>query len=1090
MRRQRTAGLLLVILGLSLWAAPARAQYSSSVQGVVEDQSGAVVPGVTVTARNLETQVTATAQTNDTGVYRLSSLAPGRYEITAEISGFQPAKTEVRLETAQTAGVNLTLNVAGATEQVAVVGEAQVFNPAETRVQTTIRTETLQELPLQGRNFLGLVALGSGITGHGAVGGGAPADAPDNFSTEKTVEASGNGRNQSGNQFTLDGLNVTSNILQGTANLSPNPDSVQEVAIQTNTFSVENGRGSSVQVAITTKSGANDFHGTGSYFFTNENLRARTFFTSKYEPFARHDMSATFGGPIKKNRTFFFGSVQPLRSRVSQATSVITFETPEFVNYAQQTYPNTIGTQLLNDYPLANVETTGVVQTAASIFGSACGTAATGNIPCSLPIVAQGRFKPSPFRNAIQYSGRVDHYLRKDNDRLYFNFYKVDLDTEQIGRREGFYGVDNNNTSAYQASWLHIFTPTLLNEFSYGQIRVQGSAGDSPGIPFRVPNINITYQDTGINAGWGPATFIQHNYNWRDVVTWVRGAHSLKVGGEFWMGDDDAQFRAPYERPTFQFNNLLDLVRDQPYEQSGVNYDPITGQVANGAYRHLLNTVGVFVQDDWKVRPNLTLTLGVRWDDYGNPHPDDKTTMGNVFLGSGSTLNEQFANASVRQVDAVYEHRLNKNFSPRAGVAWAPGGGDTWLVRGGMGLYHNWIPLGEANRVRQNPPGLVTPTFRTGDPIEPILSIGTSDRPPFGFNYPTIPSGSLDDRGGIVGARPGAGGIDRNIDADSTLIYNAGIERQFLKRIVAGVAYSGSYTWNGLFGSDFNRFAGDLLDGRLDRLNPSFGTIYYELNANKMYYNALILSARQAMGRNNFLASYTMSKVEDYGQAGTRVNRDPGYATPTAENLSQYRADADWDVRHRFAFAESYLLPEPQSDSALVKRLAGGWQITGTGIFQTGTPFTVRTDASFNPILDANGTVIGLQSTSGDYNADGVNFDFPNAPTGTVPSSFSHDDFINGVFQASQFPLPAPGQEGNLKRSSFRNPGFINVDLSLIKNNRIGERVNAQFRFEVFNVFNRVNFAAVNGNLASSTFGRSTSTYDPRIIQLGVRLTY
>ena len=401
-------------------------------------------------------------------------------------------------------------------------------------------------------------------------------------------------------------------------------------------------------------------------------------------------------------------------------------------------------------------------------------------------MVVQGRFKPSPFRNAIQYSGRVDHYLRKDNDRLYFNFYKVDLEPSRLDGVAGFYGVDNNNTSAYQASWLHIFTPTLLNEFSYGQIRVQGSSGDSPGIPFRVPDINITYQNTGINAGWGPATFIQHNYNWRDVVTWVRGAHSLKVGGEFWMGDDDAQFRAPYERPSFQFNNLLDLVRDQPYQQSGVNYDPITGQVANGAYRHLLNTVGVFVQDDWKVRPNLTLTLGIRWDDYGNPHPDDNTTMGNVFLGSGSTLNEQFANASVRQVDAVYEHRLRNNFSPRAGVGMGTRRRRHLAGPGGIGLYHNWIPLGEANRVRQNPPGLVTPTFRTGDPIEPILSIGTSDRPPFGFNYPTIPSGSLDDHGGIVGARPGAGGIDRNIDADSTLIYNAGIERQFLKRIVGG----------------------------------------------------------------------------------------------------------------------------------------------------------------------------------------------------------------------------------------------------------------------------------------------------------------
>jgi hypothetical protein len=407
-----------------------------------------------------------------------------------------------------------------------------------------------------------------------------------------------------------------------------------------------------------------------------------------------------------------------------------------------------------------------------------------------------------------------------------------------------------------------------------------------------------------------------------------------------------------------------------------------------------------------------------------------------------------------------------------------------------MGLYHNWIPLGEANRVRQNPPGLVTPTFRVGEPIEPILSIGTSDRPPFGFNYPTIPSGSLDDHGGIVGARPGAGGIDRNIDADSTFIYNVGVERRLAKQIVAGVAYSGSRTWNGLFGSDFNRFAGDLIDGSLDRLNPSFGTIYYELNANKMYYNALILSARQAIGRSNFFATYTLSKVEDYGQAGTRVNRDPGYATPTAQNLSQYRADADWDVRHRFAFAESYILPEPQGGSELVRRLAGGWQITGTGILQTGTPFTVFTDAPFNPIRGPNGAVIGLQQNSGDYNADGVNFDFPNVPVGNLPSSFNRQNYVDGVFKGVVFPLPPPGQEGNLQRSAFRNPGFINIDLSLIKNNRIGQRINAQFRFEVFNVLNRVNLSGVNGNLASGTFGRSTSTYDPRIIQLGVRVTY
>ena len=158
----------------------------------------------------------------------------------------------------------------------------------------------------------------------------------------------------------------------------------------------------------------------------------------------------------------------------------------------------------------------------------------------------------------------------------------------------------------------------------------------------------------------------------------------------------------------FQFNNLLDLVRDRPFEESGVNFDPLTGQVANGAYRHLMNTNGAFIQDEWRAKPNLTLSLGIRWDDYGNPHPDLSKTPpeGNVFRGQGNDLNSQFANAYVRQVKATYNGRLNTNWSPRVGIAYNPDGNGKTLIKGGIGLYHNWIPLGEDNRIRQNPPGL------------------------------------------------------------------------------------------------------------------------------------------------------------------------------------------------------------------------------------------------------------------------------------------------------------------------------------------------------------------------------------------------
>ena len=384
--------------------------------------------------------------------------------------------------------------------------------------------------------------------------------------------------------------------------------------------------------------------------------------------------------PIIKNRTFFFGSVEPLRSQVSQAGSVQTFESPEFVSFAQQHFPNSLGTQILTQYPLANVGFTGVNKTAQDVFGSTCGTAATAFMPCNMPLIDEGRFQPSPFRNALQYSGRLDQYFHDGRDRFYFNLYKVDLDTEHIANRKGFYDVENNNTNAYQLSYTHLFSSTVINDFSYGQIRVQGSSGETAGIPFRVPNIIIDQQSIGNNPAWGPATFIQHNYNWRDVVSWVKGSHSLKFGFEYWTGDDDAQFAGPYERPQFNFSNLLDLVEDKPYEESGVNFNPVTGQVSNGAYRHLLATEGLFVQDEWKLKPNLTVTYGLRWDDYGNPHADLKTGLeGNVFPGPGSTLNEQFANASVRNVANVYAGRLANNWSPRIGVAYDPSKSGNWV---------------------------------------------------------------------------------------------------------------------------------------------------------------------------------------------------------------------------------------------------------------------------------------------------------------------------------------------------------------------------------------------------------------------------
>lgn len=1095
---QGIARTLVVTIGLCVLIAPrpAEAQFSGQLQGTVKDQTDAALPGATVTLQNVETGVTLTATTDTRGGFRFPTLAPGAYRVTVELTGFRATSADARVLTQQTSSVAVTLEVATASEEVSVTATAPGIDVADSRTQATYREEALRNLPFQGRNFLGLMAIAPGVTGKGAIGGGAPGDAPDNFSTEKTVDVSANGRNSGGNQFIMDGLNTTSNIIQGVANLSPNPDAIEEVAIQTNTFTVTEGRASSVNVAITTKSGTNSLRGTGSYIFTNQDFWARSFFRdADHDPFYKHDISATIGGPIVRNTTFFFGSIQPLRSRLTSADQVQTYESPELVAWAQQRFPDTLGTQILSDHGMTNVVTTNVLQTARDIFGAQCGTAAH-NIPCDLPMVVEGRSKPSPFRNGLQWNTRLDHYLNSGKDRIYGNYFRTTLDTEATAVRVGYETVNTNVSDAVQMNWTRTLSPTLVNELTFGWLRVEGNSSTDPDLPVEIPNINIDGQDVGLSPGWGPATFVQNNFNWKNVVTWMKGSHLVKFGFQAWYGDDDARFDGVFGRPTFEFSNLLELVTDDPLEQSGVSYDPLTGEVGRGGYRHLMNTFGAFIQDEWKVTPGLTLTLGLRWDDYGDIWPDrDKTTsFSNIFVGPGSTLDERFANASVRAVDSLYDRRLSRNFSPRGGFAWDPTGDATWVVRGGVGLYKDWIPLGEANRIRGNPPGLLNPTFRRGEEIEPIFSIGTSRTFPFGFVLPTLPSSELDEKGGLRGARLDAGGINRDITPADTLIYSVGVERELFWNLIGGATYSGSRTWDGIIGTDFNRYPGDLLDGQLDRLNPSFGEMYWEFNGNEIAYNALILNLRRNLsGRTSFQASYTLSRVDDYGQAGTRINRDGPFQLASQTAYRRYRANADWDRRHRFSFAGTFHFPSPSGQRPLARALLGGWMLAGIGIFESGPPINVVNRAAFQPVLDDNGEVIGYLPDSGDYNADGFDYDYPDLPSRDFRGSHSRDEYVAGIFTADDFPAPESGMLGNLPRHYYRGPGFAQLDLGLVKDAPfpwLGARGTLQFRIDAFNVFNRVNLSNVDGDLNDATFGRTTETFQPRVVQFGVRVSY
>ncbi|MFN0110827.1 MAG: TonB-dependent receptor domain-containing protein [Blastocatellia bacterium] len=1078
-----------VITLLMLFAISAFAQFSSAVKGNVQDSNQAVVPNATVKLKSLQSGLTQETKSNDSGFYRFSSLAPGDYELTVENQGFQTRTLRLSLTAGQSRDANVELAVGGASATVDVTSQAPILDTGETRLEITLKQEKIRDLPLLNNSIFSLLALAPGVTGVTA--------ANDNFNPEYFSNFSANGRSASGNTYNVDGLSVTSNITYGTLNLSLNPEAVQEVSIETNTFKAEQGRGSSIVVSYITKSGSNQYHGGANYWFTNQDMRARTSlpFVRTYAPFARQNLSGGFGGPIIKNKTFFFGALEMLRSKNS-VTGVETYESSEFVNWARTNFANSIGTKLLTENPINGPVRTNVLRTASDIFGAAnCGTAATNNIPCTLPMVVQGTWSRSPFKNGLQYSIRGDHNMRDGKDRIYGSFVRTESDNAVFFNRPNLNTQDDRFVNAFQGNWTHTFNPSLLNEFSASGNKVQGRA--SNGARFRIPAISIQ-GSTGVGVGFG-GSFVQHNQTIRDVVSWVKGSHSLKFGGEYFWGDDYALFAEANSRPSFSFLNLLDLVKDAPFSGTFGAYDPLTGKPNNYQFGAKLNTFSGFAQDEWKVRPNLTLTMSLRWDDFGNPvalngDPVRDWKMTNLFVGPGSTVDEIIPNATVRLVDKPFNGRLNKNFSPRFGFAWSPGKSSKWSVRGGIGLYNDWVTLGESvDRVNINPPNFIFPNFGVNLPLKPIFSVGSSDTFPFGFTQPTIAAGALDARGGIVGLQSGIGGLDPNLTTPKTINFIAGVERELARRTVVGINFSSSRTWDSIVGADYNRRPNDLLDGRLDRINPSFGAITYITNFNKSTYKALIASVRTSIGKGGLIqGSYTLSQVTDLYQGGSR---SVGFEqAPDPRQFGARPGDALFDARHRVSMSGAYQLPTPFRDNLVSKYVLGGWEIGLTGAAQTGNPFFIFTNAAFNPIRNAAGQVTGLNPNSGDFNADGFNYDIPNQ-VGNLARKGDRNTLRNGTaqFSLADFPIPTIGTVGNSPRSYFRQQGFINVNASVIKNNALpflGEAGNLQLKFEFFNALNRVNLGGMNNNLASFQFGRITSQGDPRVVQVGARIAF
>jgi len=1054
------------VAGIVALAGTAIAQQQlAGIQGTIVDGSNAVVPDVVVTVKNLDTGVVRTSRTNERGVYRVPSLEPGRYEVSAEVAGFKKSvQTNVVLSVGATLGVNLTLQAGDVVEVIEVAAAAPDIQTERAEVSAVVTQKQVSELPLMSRNVLQLATLQPGINADLPY-----SDGPSDFlEPEQGVGIQASGQRGSAVSATMDGTNMDGGPWGGTVLMTPNVESVQEFRVISNNQSAEYGRNSGAAISIVTKGGTNTLHGSIYAFHRSEGLKALNYWERQAEDyekpeFDRNDYGLSLGGPIRQDRSFFFVSFERL-SQVRPSVQVRTVETQQFVDYVTSTRPNSIAATLLTTYrPLAYA-----TDNLQDLGSPAPGTGVWTDTPDGIPDVGTASAAATSDRKGYQVNARLDHFFNNNKDQLRATYFMSRLRPIDSAFRPAFESPFPHRNHFLNLSHTHIFSNNTINELSFGYWRMHGQADDptpeSPTVWFwdGVADFGVTF--------WWPITFTQNNFQLKDNLTLVRGAHSFKAGAEMRLLYDYSVLHH-WERPVYAFQNLLDFADDEPTQEERA-VDPATGlsTTAPGDYR--TREWALFIQDNWKIRPNLTLNLGLRYENFGNPMKSGQPFNG-IQLGSGATMQEKMVNAKAVALDKLWNTDWT-NFGPRLGFAWDPGSDAQLVIRGGGGITYNRINDTVFSDERLGPPQFAHSVADIWNGVPIVYSLGP--------NYPANPAlgAGLDERGGIRGARLSLRVVSPDTKTPYAYNWFLGAQKQLSNGFVAEANYIGSAgrrleSGDGPGGTNYNRFAGDLVDGTYDGYNPSFGNIgLSESRVSSSYHGLTLQLSRRFQNGFGFQAAYTL------GKARTGVDNPVEITRPDLDEGA-----AGHDVRHRII--ANILAETPRiGDNPFVRNVLGGWQVTLITTWQTGTPFNIYCYAGY-PTCD--------------WNADGTTGDRPNAPADVSSlSGLSNDQYLNGAFSQADFPAPTAGVGtaagvGTLGVNALYGPGYFNTDLSIFKNIQLpwvggSDYSTLQLRFEIYNLFNRDNLGNPNTNWQSGTFGQSTWARNTREIQLGVKFIF
>jgi hypothetical protein len=1030
--------LLLLSIATVLTVVPRSlvAQTAATITGVVRDASGGALPRVQLTLRQTETSVTRSTASDHDGRFVFAVLPVGRYELRAELAGF---RTLVRQDTPLTVGetrvLSLVMEVGGVEQEITVSGGASIVNTQTPELSYLVGEKSIESLPLNGRNYTDLAVLQPGVIAYPHRDGGSV--------VAHGLGMSINGQDYRSNVYLLDGTlqnDFTNGPAGSAAGTALGMDTIREFRVESNAYSAEFGRNYGGQINVLTKSGTNAVRRSAYTYHRNDALDARNYFDVAGKPdFWRNQFGGTVGGPIQRDRLFYFVGYEGLREKLGKTISSFV---PD-ANARRGTLP---------DGP---VTISAGVQPYLDAMPAPNGPAIGGGL-------ATHTFRFDQKLNEDFGQGRLDYNLGQRHQ--FFGRYTYDdgaqrLPTDYPQFPRTFLSRNQFLTGEYRNIWSDRTLQTFRLGFSRTRIGQTVEANLASALPpFVAGRPMVGDIDIGGMQRFGPQSsadlrLAQNVFSTQYDLTQTRGRHLVKAG---MLAE---RYRDDMSNPTFSlgiytFANLRAFLENRPLRFVGLSPD---GQIDRD-WRFTL--FGFYAQDSVQVNPRLTLTGGLRYEFTTMPIDKGRRDSALINLGDPAPT-----------VGRLYEGSRYTNVSPRAGVAWDVVGDGRTSVRGGYGLYFNTNNQQNLIVTVSNPPA--TPRV--------IIAAPTFPSPPFA-------------RGVGNSIRP----VQWDLDTPRLHVWNVSVQRALPGDVLLTVGYAGSRGKHLLRSGDVNVPTPQVQpDGRLlfppagtPRPNRSFSTIELKRSDGNSWYKALVFEVRRQWRNGlSFQSSYTWSRTDDTTQASTFFS-DATNGTTSAfpEFGTEYnKGPADWDTPHNWVFNIIWDVPFARRLTGVTGALLDGWQLTGIGHLRNGQPLTVfvqsnRSRSQWSPSLAPN-----------------VGLDRPDMAPGRTPAS-AVAGRPDQWFDASAFRLQPAGTLGNSGRGAFRGPNLRTVDIAAVKSVRMRSRSRLEIRLEVFNAFNRTNFGnptlvafagAADNEQPLASFGRIRSTVtSARQVQLGLRVAF